>query len=570
SKEAVFAKGGMVATNHYLATRVGVNVLEQGGNAFVAAVATALALNAVDMSMCGPGGASFWLIWNEKEKKLYGLDAGTQAPAAATPDKFADRSELLSGVKAMGIPGNMLAYWTVLEKFGTMPFEKVAAPAIRYLEEGFPLSHRQSHNYRLQAAQAPMMYPNLARVYAPDGEWPAAGEVVKNPELAATFRTVAKEGPDAFYKGSIAKEMVRYQQENGGLWTMEDLANYKLRWVEPIHMTYKGLDVYGMPAPSSSVTWMEALKIAEGFDWSKIEDNSLEYLHLMVEIARLAHADSYQYVVDPAFMENQADNLLSENYAASQRLRINLEKAAPGKVQPGDPIKWSKEPVKSAAELPMPLNSRLVSLAQSTLNMSYRGNTNHVVIVDKDGNCASFTHTLGQFFGGQDILGNTGVIGNNGMDWFDLGKNPWTEKESNLIVAPNKRNRWTLSPGMIFQNGKPRFLVGASGAESTMPGLFQALIRLLEYKYNPQAAITSPRFLYGDMYHYSAGTRLFIEPELRAACEEGMLKMGHEVVPASQIWRMTVGNVWAIEIDPDTGTYAGGAETRGDGQVEGY
>lgn len=569
SKAAVFAKNGMVASAHPLASRVGVQILEQGGNAFDAAVATALTLSAVDMAMCGPGGASFWLLWNAKEGKLYGLDADTQAPAAATPDKFADRSELLSGLKAMGIPGNMMAYCTVLEKFGTMPFEKVAAPAIRYLEEGFVLSQRQSHNYKTQAAQAPMMYPNLARVFAPEVEWPDAGAVMKNPELAATYRTIAKEGADAFYKGSIAKEMVRYMKENGGLWTMEDLANYKVQWVEPLHMKYKDLDVYGMPPPSSSVTWMEALKIAEGFDWSKIADNSLEYLHLMVEIDRLAHADSYQFVADPKFVESQAENLLSDNYAAAQRLRIDLKKAAPGKVQPGNPAEWSKK-VPAHAELPAALTSEPVSLAESTRNMAYRGNTNHVVVVDKDGNCVSFTHTLGQFFGGQDILGNTGVIGNNGMDWFDLGDNPWTEKPSNLILAPNKRNRWTLSPGMFFQNGKPRILVGGSGAESTMPGIFQVMIRMLEYKLNPQAAISSPRFLYGDMYHYSAGTRLAIEPELRSLWEKDMVRMGHDSVPGSQIWRMSSGNVWVIEIDPATGTYAGGAEIRGDGHVDAY
>ena len=208
STEPTYAKNGLVATNHPMASHAGIMILEKGGNAFDAAVATALALNAVDMAMCGPGGASFWLLWDAKNKKLHSLDADTQAPAAATPDKFADRSELLSGVKAMGIPGNMKAYAEVLEKFGTMKMEEVMQPALRYLEEGFVLTGRQSANYKAQAAQAPLMYPNLARVYAPDGEWPPAGTLMKNPDLARTFRTVAKEGVDAFYKGSIAKEMV--------------------------------------------------------------------------------------------------------------------------------------------------------------------------------------------------------------------------------------------------------------------------------------------------------------------------------------------------------------------------
>ena len=194
---------------------------------------------------------------------------------------------------------------------------------------------------------------------------------------------------------------------------------------------------------------------------------------------------------DPKFVPDLSKALLSENYAAAQRQRINLQSAAQGKVQPGDPTAWSQK-VPPRAELPTNLDSPFLAMAESVENMTYRGNTNHVVVTDKWGNCVSFTHTLGQFFGAQDILGNTGVIGSNSMDWFDLDKNPLTEKDSALVVAPNKRNRWTLSPGMIFKDGKPYILVGGSGAESTMSGIFQVLIRMLEYKLNPQAAISSP------------------------------------------------------------------------------
>lgn len=566
----IFSKNGVVASNHPLASQAGVTIMQQGGNAFDAAIATALALNAVDPSMCGPAGASFWLIWDAKNRKLYSLDANTQAPAAATPDKFKDRAELLSGVKAMGIPGNMKAYTEVLKKFGTKSFAEVVKPALHYLEEGYVLSQVQSTNYKRNAAQAPLMYPNLARVFAPTGEWPNAGAIMKNPELAQTFRTVAKEGADAFYKGKIAKEMVDYVQKQGGLWTMEDLANYKTIWTEPISMNYKNLTVYGAPPPSNSLAWMEMLKIAEGYDWSKIQDNSREYLQLMIEIVRLAHADSYQFIADPKFVTDRSKELLSANYAAAQRMRINREKAASGKVQPGDPVAWSKAVPVSASAFPVNMASAPVTMAETIYNMTYRGNTNHVVIADKHGNCVSFTHTLGQFFGGQDVLGKTGIVGNNGMDWFDLDKNPWTEQASNLIVAPNKRNRWTLSPGMIFKDGKPFILVGGSGAETTMGAIFQSLIRRLEYKQNPQAAISSPRFLYGDVYHYTAGTRLHIEPELRHFLEKDMTAMGYDVVPGSAVWRMMVGNVWMLEMDQASGTFAGASEVRGDGHVSGF
>lgn len=569
SPAPIFAKNGMVSSNHPIATLVGLNTLQRGGNAFDAAVATALALTAVDMAMCGPAGGSFWLLWDAKNGKLHAVDAGTQAPAAATPDKFKDRSELLSGVKAIGIPGNLKAYGEVLEKFGTMKFADVVQPTLQYLEEGFVLTQAQSNNYKRNAAQALVLYPNLARVFAPSGEWGNPGTLIKNPELANTYRTIAKEGVDAFYKGSIAREMVDYVQKNNGLWTMEDLANYRTIWTEPLSMKYRNLTVYGAPPPSSAVTWMEMLKIAEGFDWSKTPDNSAEYLHRMVEIARLAQADSYQYVSDPRFVTDRSKLLLSDNYAQAQRQRINPNKATTGKVQPGDVVAWS-EKVPAVSELPSNMQTSIVAMEDSIRDMNYRGNTNHVVVTDKWGNAVSFTHTLGQFFGAQDVLGSTGVIGNNGMDWFDLDKNPWTEKASNLVVAPNKRNRWTLSPGMVFKNNKPYILVGGSGAESTMSGIFQTLIRVLEYKLNPQAAISSPRFLYGDMYHYTAGTRLHVEPELRGSFEQEMIAKGYDVVPGSMLWRMSTGNVWMIEIDSATGTFAGANEIRGDGHTNGY
>jgi gamma-glutamyltranspeptidase/glutathione hydrolase len=569
SPAPVFSKNGVVSSEHPIASSVGIQILKEGGNAFDAAVAVALTLSAVDMSMCGPGGASFWLLWDAKAGKLYSLDADTQAPAAASPDKFKDRTELWSGVKAMAIPGSMKAYVEVLEKFGTMSFEEVSKPAIKYLEEGFVLSQRQSDDLKKTAAQVPILNPNLGRVFAPEGHWPNAGAIMRNPELAQTYKTVAKEGVDAFYKGSIAKEMVDYVQKNGGLWTMEDLANYKLIWNEPVAMNYKGLTVYGAPPPSSATTWMEMLKIAEGYDWSKIEDNSLEYLHLMVEIVKVAQADTFQFISDPAFVPSKSDKLVSDAYAKVQRQRISLDKAAKGKVQPGDPDAWT-QPGFKLGKAPENLESIKIAMADSVMDMTYKGNTNHVVVTDKWGNSVAFTHTLGQYFGGQDLLGATGVIGNNGMDWFDLDLNPWTEKPSNLVVAPNKRNRWTLSPGMVFKDGKPHILIGGAGAEMTMQAIFQVLIRMLEYNLNPQAAIASPRFLYGDVNHYTAGTRLHVEPESRVFLEKGLKEKGHDVVPGDLAYRMATGYVWAIEIDQQSGTFSGGAEVRSEGHAAAY
>jgi len=243
-----------------------------------------------------------------------------------------------------------------------------------------------------------------------------------------------------------------------------------------------------------------------------------------------------------------------------------LTNAAPGRVQPGNPRAWSQ--TGHISELPANLASPFVAYEVTVDNQTYRGATIHVVVADQWGNCVSFTHTLGGFFGGQDALGNTGVIGNNGMDWFDLDDvSPWTGGKSALTVEPGKRNRWTLSPGMVFKDGRPYILIGGSGAETTMPGIFQTLIRMLEYNLNPMAALSSPRFMYGDGNHYTSGTRLAIEPEIRVFLEDAMKAMGHDVVPGELSWRSGTGTVMVLQFDHEHGGFAGGAEPRSSGSA---
>lgn len=571
SNQPVFAKSGMVSSAHPFASQIGVEILKKGGNAFDAAVATALALNAVEPWMSGPGGGSFYLLWDNKNKEVIALDADTVAPYAATPDAFADREELRQGYKSMPIPGSMAGYWEILEKYGTMSFAEVAAPAIYYLENGFPLS---SNGYNLlgRVPELPVLFPNLSETVAPDGEWPKAGNLMKNPNLANTYRIIAKEGIDVFYKGRIAKEMVDYMQAKGGLWTMKDLADYKVQWKKPLKANYRGLEVYGTPPPSSSLTWMQMMKIAERFDFNKIVWGSPQAIHLITEIDKLAHSDGYNFVADPDFVDIPLKELLSDNYADAQAKRINLKKAAKGRVAPGKPLEWAKTSDSSNAG---PSQLVVANHDVNAMNMIYTGATSHVAVIDKEGNAISFTHTLGTFFGGGDALGSTGVIPSNGNDWSDLTSNPWsTSTPSPLVIEPRKRNRWTLAPGIILKDGKPFILIGGSGGDTTQSGIFQVLMNILEWQMDPQLAISSPRTIYGDVRHYSGGTSLGVEPELWNTTKE-LATMGHEIVPKDRFpawtgFRPLVGNVQAIMIDGKTGTSAGGAEPRLDGHVSGY
>jgi len=568
-KSAVYSANGIVATLQPMASQAGIEILKKGGNAFDAGIATALTLSAVECWMCGPGGSSFYLIYDAKNNRVQALDADNLAPYAATPDKFT-REKLDEGLMAMGVPGTMAGYWAVLEKYGTMSFAEVMQPALRYLEEGFVMSPGANAMANIFCVHCPALFPNFGRVFAPTGKFPRPGELMKNPELAQTYRKIAEKGIDAFYKGEIAQEMVDYMQANGGLWTMKDLADYEVKWKEPLRVKYRGYDVYGVPPPSSSLTWMEILKILEGYDLKKMGHNSLDYVHHFVEAQRLAHADAYQFVADPDFVDVPMKELLSDNYAKAQRKRLDPAKAAQGRVRYGKPREWSKNPDLVRTNVPKPLPSLPVTVAQSVRHAMYQGATTHVVVADSMGNVFSFTHTLGTIFGGHDLLGKTGVLGSNSMDWFDLDTNIWSGERSNLILEPRKRNRFTLCPGMVFKDGKPYIAIGGSAAETTMPGVAQVILNMLEFGLDPQAAIEAPRVIYGDVLHHTGGTRLGLDAEIRDVMADKLRAMGHDVVPGDQMYRPIVGMVNAIMIDPETGHYAGGGEIRGDGHVSGY
>lgn len=579
-RNAVVSSQGMVTATSPLATAVGVEVLKKGGNAFDAAVATALMLNAVDPSMNGPMGAAFFTLYSAKEGKVVALDAGSMTPLGYKPEFYKtngkeDRDKMLEGALSWTIGGALAGYDAVLKRYGTMSFAELVEPTIFYLENGFPLTQHSALAWKNGFPDVPLLFPNLARVYAKDGAWPAAGTMVKNPDLARTYRTVAKEGIDAFYKGSIAKEMVDYVRSEGGYWTMEDLAAYKVQWKEPLKMSFKGIDVYGAPPPASSMTWMQMLKLAEKVDWSKYELHSAPYVNMMTEIERIAHADSYQWGGDPQFAKAPGQLTLENKYIDAQFKRIEPGKAQPGKVQPGDPYKFSEPKTGSldSTVAPKSLPYKEVALSMRARYPNYPGQTTHVNVIDKDGNAVSFTHTLGTYFGGHDILGNTGVIANNAANWDDLEISHWTEKPSNLAMKPGARNRWTLCPGMMLKDGKVFMLVGGSGADSTQPAVFQAIMNRMVWNMNPQEAVSAPRHLYGDMRHYTAGTRLQVEPEIRDNnnVAKQLLDMGYDLVSGKEAYRVgTPGYALMIWVDPETGSRFGGAETRLDGHVSAY
>ena len=566
-KHSVYSTHGIVSTMHPLASQAGIDIMQRGGNAFDAGIAAALVLSAVEAWMGGPGGSSYYLVYRPQDGEVVALDAGNLAPAAATAGDFT-RGMLSEGVTSMGIPGTMAGYWMIVERYGRLSFAEVAAPALAYLEEGFPLTPIGAGFSNALCGHCPAMFPNFARVFAPSGQFPGAGGIMSNPELAETYRRVAAEGIDVFYKGAIAKEMVEYVRAEGGLWIEEDLAAYKVVQRKPLHMRYRGYDVYGTPPPSSSITWMQTLKILEAQDLRSLEHNSTAYIHQFTEAQKLAHADAYKNVSDPAFVEAPLKDLLSDSYAKVQRRRVDPTRAAAGRVRYGDPQSWSQDP--DAAKLPSPLPALRPKPPRTPDGAPLEGSTSHLIAADAEGNCLTFTHTLGNIYGGHDMLGTTGVLGSNSMDWFDLDQNVWSGEESNLVLEPGKRNRFTLSPGMVFKDGKPVVLIGGSAAETTMPGIAQVLLNMLDFDLDPQSAIEAPRVVFGDILHWTGGSTLHLDPEIRAAIGDSLQAMGHVLAEEPGGRRPIVGMVNAVSIDHKTGHFAGGAEIRADGHVSGY
>ncbi|MBT7552803.1 MAG: hypothetical protein HN611_29390, partial [Gemmatimonadetes bacterium] len=278
---------------------------------------------------------------------------------------------------------------------------------------------------------------------------------------------------------------------------------------------------------------------------------------------------SYYLVYRPQDGEVVAlEAMLSDVYAAVQRRRMNPTRAADGRARYGDPQAWSQDP--DIAKLPSPLPALPPRPPRTPDGAPLEGSTSHLIAADAEGNCLTFTHTLGNIYGGHDVLGTTGVLGSNSMDWFDLDQNVWSAEPSHLVLEPGKRNRFTLSPGMVFKDGKPVVLIGGSAAETTMPGIAQVLLNMLDFDLDPQSAIEAPRVVFGDILHWTGGSTLHLDPEIRAAIGDSLQAMGHVLAEEPGGRRPIVGMVNAVSIDPETGHFAGGAEIRADGHVSGY
>lgn len=543
--QAVVAPRAMVVAGHPLAVESGIKVLRAGGTACDAFVATSATLSIMLTDMMGPLGSGYALIHmpGSENKGVQAIDYNGVAPAATDPAKFETMEHKRRGILAPTVPGALKGWEEVHQKCGKLPWKDLWVDAIGYAENGWPLDPATAFHVKRHIPElAP--WPTWGEEFLNNGEAPPAGYMLKRPNLAASYKQFAEMGSAALYGGPVGDQLVAFMEKEGGLISKADLTAYSVKWSEPIQSSYRGYTVYGNPPSSSSITWMEILNILDGYDLAALGHNKPEYLRRFIEASKHAYQHAYQYNGDPAFVDVPVEKLLSKESAEEIRQQI------------GESGVREFKPVDHAA-LHQP----------AWPNHS----TSHMVIRDEMGNAVSATNTLGTFFGAGVVVEGTGLVLSNGMDWFDIDKNIWTgEKPGALGMAPGKRNRWTLSPGMLFEGDKLFMLVGGAGAEATMWGVAQPVVNAIDFKMDPQKALDAPRFRYGDIYHYTGGTSIGLDNGMPAETRDALIGMGYTVDEPGKFANPSRGTTQMMIVDPQSGALWGGAAPDGRDFVSGY
>jgi len=570
TRPAVAGLHGLVTSGHPIASSAGLQMLLKGGNAFDAAVAVGVMAPLGEPEMNGIGGNGFATLYDKKSGTVLSLSMAGAAPRGLKASEMTPES-LNAGMNAGIVPGNLGGYLYLLDRFGTMSIGDVFAPAIEYAEKGYPIDPMLAADIE-RGKNNLSKYPTTAKIYLPGGRPLAAGDLLKNPDYAATLRKLvdaeqqarAKGASrsaaitaafDRFYKGDIAQEFDRFFKENGGVMRGDDLAAYEPRWSEPLRTTYRGYDVYSNPSTSRGgfEVLMQA-SLVEGFDLRSFGPQSANTLHAEIEAIKVAKSDIYRYVADPKFTSVPSEGLLSKDYAAKRRALIDPNKAGayPAAGMPAG------RPASSPQAGHGPAFPEHYDTEQHTTSFS---------IVDGFGNAIGITPTLGGLFGNNVVVGNTGLLLNNGMR---LGSTSPYPADVNYVGA-GKIPLLNNSPVVVLKDGKVAFVFGTPGGETIGQTEFQVLVNLIDFDMPVQQAIEAPRFaLDAKPNFYKAGADITVEIEGRVSPEAiaALRKMGHtvKVLPG---WG-SIGHMQAIRVDPKTGTMMAGGDPRRTAYAMGY
>ena len=554
-----------VASMKAEATEAARRILDAGGNAFDAAVGGQAALAVTDFSLNGVGSDAVLLVYSSHDKKVYSINAEPRAPRLATIDwyeknnggKIPESDGLFSG----GIPGVVDAWYTLLDRWGTMSFEQVLQPAIDLAENGFPLSEYGA-SYIAETKKI-LKYPTTTRIYLPNGRAPKAGEILKNPDLARTLKKLVeaeranrsrgrhealKAVRDRFYKGDIARDLATFSEANGGLFRYEDFADYTAEVETPISTTYRGYQIFKNPSASQGPTELIALNLLEGYDLKAMGHNTPDFLHTSVEALKLAMADREKYLGDMDFIKIPYEGLLSKEYASERRKLIDPAKASLD-LRPGSPEKFGH-----SAELDRPVHEVLEGDA------SHAGDTSYIAVVDKDQNMVSFEPSLHSLFGTGVVMGDTGIIFNCRGDYYSLVRG-----EANAL-EPGKRPRSTLQSTLIMKDGLPYAILGSPGGDDQVMRTMQTLINMIDFGMNIQQAIEAPRwssraFPASPFPHTMHPGDVSVEARIPEATRQALIDRGHKLHVAPP-W--SLGSNAGIVLDIGTGVLSAGADPRVD------
>ncbi len=537
SRPVAMGVNGMVSSAHPMASAAGARILALGGNAFDAAVATAATLNVVESYMSGVGGIGIALVHVAGEGRVRALNFSGRAPKAAEPDRYTDETKR-TGIFAPLVPGNLAGWLTLHETYGTMERDALFAPAIAHAENGFPVTYLNSRVMRANEERLRQFDSSSAIILDGNGNAPRPGAKLAMPQLADSLRLIARGGAETFYRGEIAERIIAGVRDLNGLLTAEDLAEYEAEWMEPISTLYRGYEVFAPPPNSSGFQILETLNLMEGFDPSELVSQDAVALHLLMESIKLAVADRIKYAGDPDHVEVPLQRLLSKEYAASQRGRVDREHAA---VSPGEHY---------ALEVPEG------ALAPGDASAFDGGMTTHFAVADRDGNVVTVTQTLGGSFGSAVAVSDTGIFLNNMCAWFDL------EEGSPNRIGPGKRVDFVVAPTQTFRDGRFVLSIGTPGSWGILQTTPQMLLNFLEFGMNVQQAIDAPRF------RYYEGARVGMEERFPVESRRALIELGHEVEVLDP-WTPTVGGAHGIAIDVEQGVFQGGADPRRDGYAFG-
>jgi gamma-glutamyltranspeptidase/glutathione hydrolase len=552
STEPVHAQHGIVVSSHQLASRAGVEMMQAGGNAVDAAVATGFALAVVHSGAGNLGGGGFMLV-RMADGKSHFLDYREKAPAAATPGMYLDaQGNVIEGAteigyKSIGVPGSVAGMVYAEQKYGKLTLKRVMAPAIRLAREGYPLTWEEAQDFHDKHLAE---FPESRRIFQRDGNYYQPGEIFRQPDLARTLERIAVK-PDDFYHGALARELATAMQKGGGLITADDLARYEVKEREPVRGTYRGYEIISAPPPSSGGTVLiESLNILEGYDLAKLGNRSALSIHYTTEAFRRAFFDRAEFMGDPDFSKIPVAQLIDKKYAAAWRDSIDAIHASASNELRRPAIFSELE--QYAATHPEPVANHEPP------------HTTHYSVVDAEGNAVAVTTTINDWFGSRVTAEGLGFLMNDEMD--DFSAKPGVPNSDGLIqgpanaIGPGKRPLSSMAPTIVVRDGKTVLVLGSLGSSRIITTVANVLIGVVDYGMNIQEAVNAPRF-----HNQWLPDLLYVERWFSPDTMQALQKMAYNV---------DVAGYWSeaecIAIDPKTGERLGASDGRSGGKAVGY